>query len=237
MLAKNDVEWLEARYSQLSPNAEGTKVAGALPFAGAYEKTSNKFTLIEAGDTSKHTGIILSGSYNIAIEKSPDPERLPRLYVNDETLPHIADRHFYPNQTNQPACVCGIVEEARFLSEGFDFKKYLEEYVIPFLYGQKYYDAHGEWPWRDYAHDTAGALESYFFDGSPEFISTILKQLRAMTGDWERVKSILESIDQPKGHILCFCKRHDHIRRCHPDAWRGLIKFHTNLRNSRISIV
>ncbi|RIK82250.1 hypothetical protein DCC62_00465 [candidate division KSB1 bacterium] len=234
MLSKNDVEWLIATYPQLTPNSDGTQVQGVLPFVGAYDKASNKFTLIDPNDSSVHSGIVLFGSYTVSIEKNTEPDRLPRLYVHDDALLHVADRHFYP--ATKSACVCGIVEEARFLTEGFDFKKYLEEFVIPFLYGQKYYAKFSEWPWRDYAHDTAGVLESYFLAGAAEFLPMTLKRLRAMTFDWERVKNILKSSKRPKGHLPCFCKRHDHIRRCHPDAWEGIKRLYEDIHKNNISV-
>jgi len=233
MLAKNDIEWLATTYPHLVPDSDSKEVKGVIQFIGAYDATQNKFTLVGTEDDTVPDGVVLSGEYNVVIRENESFERLPKFFVHDAALPHVASRHFYPR--DESACVCGVIEEARLLKGGLNFRLYLEELVIPFLYGQKYYDEYGVWPWRDYAHDTAGALESYLFEGTPEFIPVILKRLRAMP-DWNMVKGILLNKDRPKGHTPCFCPQHDHLRRCHPDALEGIRKLYFDLREHSIKI-
>jgi hypothetical protein len=231
MLAKNDIEWLVTTYPHLVPSSDGKEVEGIIQFTGAYDVAQNKFTLVGSDDKTIPDGVVLFGEYSITIRQNENLERLPKFFVNDAELSRVASRHFYPRDGS--ACVCGVIEEARLLKGGLDFKVYLEELTIPFLYGQRYYDEYGTWPWRDYAHDTAGALESYFFEGTPEFIPVIIKRLRAMP-DWNKVRGILLNKNRPKGHTLCFCSQHDHLRRCHPDALAGIRKLYADLREHSI---
>lgn len=233
MLAKDDIKWLAIAHPRLQPSDDGKRVEGSIQFTGAYSQKLDKFTLVGSGDTAIQDGVVISTEYRVTIRENENIERLPKLFIHDNALPHIANRHFYPQ--DESACVCGVIEEARRLKQGFSFTLYLEELVVPFLYGQKYYDDHGVWPWRDYAHDTAGALEAYFFDGAPEFIPEILKRL-SVTQDWTRIKKFLLNKDQPKGHLPCFCVKQDHFRRCHPDALAGLRKLYTDIKLHGIEI-
>ena len=224
---KGEINWLTTAYPRLQLSDTGESVTGIIQFTGAYHRERNEFTLVGSGDKSTPDGTVISGEYQITINENKNTERLPKLFVHDDTLPHIANRHFYPRDGS--ACVCGVIEEVRFMKQGFDFKLYLEEFVVPFLFGQKYYDEHKAWPWRDYAHDTAGALESYFFEGTVEFIPEILVRLNAMP-DWTRVKNFLLHKDSPKGHLPCFCVKQDNLRRCHPNALAGLRKLYTDIK-------
>lgn len=234
MLTNNDIQWLAKTYPTLIPNIDRTHIEGVLDFAGAYNKKENRFTLVGSDYVDNLSSIYLSGSYKISIKKNNDTNRLPKLHLRDVAFLYTADRHFYP--ADESACVCGVLEESIFMSKGFDFKTYLEEMAIPFMYGQLYYDKYKKWPWRDYAHDTPGILESYFFHGKVELIPVTLERLRAISKHWQKTKSILRYKSIPKGGLTCFCSKHDQIKKCHPDALNGLKKLYTDLKLNNISI-
>lgn len=236
MLTNSEIEWLADAHPRLIPNKAGSEVKGYLEFVAVYEKDKAKdgFTLLRPGDIPPTGGVTFSGSYRVHIVTSKREGRLPSLRVDDKSLPtdqlQLMNRHFYPR--DKSACVCGVVEESRLVAQGLNFKVYIEELAIPFLYGQKYFEKHGVWPWKDYAHGTCGALESYFAEGSPEFVASTIQRLTGIPKDMAKVKAILTSKERPKGHLPCFCDKHDHIRRCHPDAWGGLLKLYNHLRSS-----
>ena len=99
-------------------------------------------------------GLVLSGIFDVRIAGPIDQaaQKLPLLYV--ENVDASADRHF--NQTDSAACLCSPLEANDFLNPQFDFRRYLDQLVIPFLYGQLFFDRHGYWPWHDYAHGGLG---------------------------------------------------------------------------------
>src|ERR1700727_2238404 len=47
------------------------------------------------------------------------------------------------------------------LSGAFQIRAFLEQLVIPFLYGQVFYSSKNRWPWAEYAHGATGILEAY----------------------------------------------------------------------------
>ncbi len=53
---------------------------------------------------------------------------------------------------------------------------------------------------------------------------------------WERVQAALQQKSEIKGHTPCFCPKMDHIRRCHPNAWKGILKLREDIKNQNIVI-
>jgi len=159
MLVKNDIEWLRAEHPSLRVRKDLKQVSGKVRFVGSYDKDKDLYyTPIEFSKEVTLPGIVLSGEYEITIEENK-AQRLPKFYIHDDNIRHTADRHFYNDES---ACVCGIIEELKHLEIGLSFRKYFEELALPFLYGQKYYDEYRKWPWKEYAHNLTGALESYY---------------------------------------------------------------------------
>lgn len=234
MLRKNnDREWLNWACPGLVVNDDqATEVRGTIKFSGVYDKTGS-FRIIYNQTKTPPSGIVLSGKYNVVIKKNPDSSLLPKLYIDTSQVKPSVNRHINPHDST--ACVAGVVEEAEFMAEGFEFPRYIEELVIPFLYGQKYLDQYGEWPWFQYSHDTVGILESYYFKGSSSTVELVLKRLK-VRADWERIQSLLKRRGFIKGHIPCFCPIGDHIKRCHPNALKGARKLKEDIIKIGISV-
>ena len=223
-------EWLNQEYPGLKIG-EG-EVSGEIEFVASYDEERGQFTLFSQAPSGTHPGIVLSGSFKIRIRGGIDPavQKLPFLYVED--VDHSPDRHF--NQADFSACVCSPLETDEFLAPYFDFRRYLEELVIPFLYGQLFFDIYGRWPWPDYAHGATGLLESYFRNNSNKTTECI----NALSQDksWSKIRAALIRDNELKGHMPCFCSKADHIRRCHPDAWRGLRKLHNDMKTTKANL-
>jgi hypothetical protein len=230
-MTRQGYEWLEREYPGLTI-VEG-EVSGHIEFTGAYNEQSGRFIPIRQEKSQQEQGVVLSGSFEILIRGSIDPstQELPSLYV--QGVDHIPDRHF--NQTDSAACVCSPLETDEFLTPRFDLRRFLEELVIPFLYGQLFFDKYRRWPWPDYAHGATGLLESYFRNDSDKTVECL--QALSQDSSWSKIKAALMKDKKLKGHMPCFCTRADHIRRCHPDAWRGLRKLHHDVKFARINVL
>ncbi len=190
--------------------------------------------MILGDDATDDTGaVVLTGSFNIRIEerREKSTSRLPAVLV--EEVEPTPGRHF--NQKDKTACLCSPLEEDEFLEPEFSFRPFLERLVIPFLYGQAFYSSRGGWPWAQYEHGATGILEAYSKVAGSGSAEACLRLLIQDPG-WSQIKAALGQKSYVKGHTLCFCERRDQIRRCHPDALRGLLQLQRDLRAGRISI-
>jgi len=216
MLKNEDEQWLRKSYPGLIPSAEG--VAGNIEFKATYDSQTNLFVILQDGVTDVTDGLALSGEFRIHIEERKDKtfSSLPAVYV--EELEATDKRHF--GQKDKSACLCSPFAEDEFLRPEFQFKTFLEQLVIPFLYAQVFYSLNEHWPWSEYAHGATGLLEAYSEmagQAKTEDCLRLLRQDRA----WERIKSTLRQRPYIKGHTPCFCPKMDHMRRCHPGVLRG----------------
>lgn len=227
MLSKQDKDYLQTAHSSLKLSDDERLITGTISFDAVYDnsKSQDPFTIISVGDTGTYTGERFSGSFKISIRLNG----FPRLVIS-ENLPKEARRHFYTDSDELVGCVCGPIEEFRFM-QNFNLRDYLETLVIPFLYGQLYFDVHQLWPFPAYGHNTVGLLESYYLADGTEFREHFLDKLRLQKADWDVLEPILYGQNKPRGHMQCFCPKHDFIRRCHPDAWEGVKKLYFDLHN------
>lgn len=230
MLSNEDKEYLKG-IPALELSEDQKFVTGTISFDAVFDpaKEADRFTLIGSEDANTYSGTRLTGAFKVSIEPNWSPSGLPKLVVL-ENLPKEARRHFYTGEPDLVACVCAPVKEIKFM-KNFSLKEYIETLVIPFLYGQVFFDLKGEWPWKDYSHNTPGILESYHRDDGTDVLDEFLARLKLQRTDWSRLEPILFGSNLPKGHTPCFCSKHDFIRRCHPEAWEGLKKVYSDIHN------
>jgi len=218
MLTNQDKEWLAQKYPGLKED-HGV-VSGTLEFTAAYNDKTNEFLIIEGGTSNTIGGTILNGRFEIIIKERIDKSfsELPALCVkNIDTIP---DRHI--NQSDKTACLCNPLEEEEFLKPGFKFVDFFQRLVIPFLYGQEFFSLKNAWPWDEYAHGIVGILESYAKFYNSKKAGECIAKLKHDKTVWPYIKNALQRKSYIKGHTPCFCKEKDHIKRCHPIAWKGI---------------
>jgi len=224
MLNETDARWLYEHYPDLV--IDGDLIAGPIAFRASYSPKENCFRILD-GAPAPGGAVALSGSFQIRIEERADKStsHLPALYVSD--VDHTPDRHF--NQKDSSACLCNPLEEHEFTQPFFRFQPFLEQLVIPFLYGQIYYSAEGHWPWAEYAHGATGILEAYSKVSDSAHVDECLQQL-AKDSNWPRIRAALRQEPFVKGHTPCFCTKMDHIRRCHPRTLDGARRLQQDIK-------
>lgn len=219
MIASEDEQWLALNYPGLVPRGSG--VVGTIDFAATYNQELDRFLILSDGVVDDVGGVRLSCRYGIQINErqAKGYSGLPAVHVDG--LDMVDDRHF--SRIDNSACLCSPLEEKVFLQPFFDFRRFLEQLVIPFLYGQSFFSENHCWPWKEYAHGATGLLESFDdanivnVDELREFLGTLALDLIA----WQHIRAALQR-GNVKGHTSCFCPKKDHIRRCHPKALAGL---------------
>jgi len=231
MFTESDEEWLRSNYPGLIPTK--CAVSGTISFTASYDRDTNKFFILGGEIPDRATSVVLSGTFQIRIAERGDKSwsHLPALYV--QGIDPTPGRHF--GQADKSACVCSPFDEHDFLKPELKFRDFLEQLVIPFLYGQLFYSSEGRWPWPDYEHGATGILEAYskIRDGSR---ATDCLRLLVQDTNWRNICSALQQQPYIKGHIPCFCEKPDQIRRCHPDALEGLRRLQQDLRALGIPI-
>jgi hypothetical protein len=173
MLKREDEAWLHKAHPRLIASADG--VAGYIAVNATYNSDSGRFLILTDGMVDAVGGTALSGDFEIAIRERSDKSisALPSLHVKD--VEPISARHF--GQCDKSACLCSPFEEVEFLKPEFNFRVFVEQLVVPFLYGQIFYSAHQHWPWPDYSHGATGLLESYAKSLSRVSVEECLRQL------------------------------------------------------------
>lgn len=231
MLTETDKQWLAEYYPGLSIESD-TRIAGEVEFTATYNKESGRFLQIEPNTVDGVGGLQLSGRFRIAIAVRTvfRDSRLPALTIED--VDAILDRHF--NQSDFSACMCNPLEEDEFLQPQFDFQRYFKELVIPFLYGQLHFSHERHWPWFDYAHGGLGTIEAFSKNPTLAKAEECIQRISREAQLWKIIKPLLLQKPDIKGHTLCTCPRHDHLRRCHPMALVGLRLLKKVVENNEI---
>lgn len=225
MLSNEDRVWLAREYPELTVAPE--QITGELKFTAGYDERRDRFFVVNDESVNERLGTVLNGSFEVRISGRLDKNapKLPTLHVDG--LTHTPEQHF--NQTDFSACLCSPLEEQDFLTPEFDFRKFLNQLVVPFLYGQVFLSLYNRWPWAEYAHGVTGLLEAYARNKDQRKTQQCINRLSHDT-DWPTIKSILLQESQVQGDMECFCRSQRSIKRCHPQAWRGVRLLQQDLR-------
>lgn len=235
MLTEHDKKWLLENYPDLS-YSEDEGISGTVTFKATYNKDINRFLIL--GDNIENTvgGLELGGTFTINIKETTDKKlsELPSLYI--EGVNPIANRHINETPDNHRACLCSPFVEDQYLTPTFNFKKYFEELVIPFLYGQLFYDQEKRWAWEDLSHGSIGLLESYLKINDSTKAKECLEKLPRDFKNWRSIRILLAQKAPIKGHTVCFCQDGSKIRDCHTNAWKGAEKLRQDIKTQSLVI-
>ena len=224
MLQLGDEGWLREKHPGLT--VAGETISGSIQFRAGYDAKISQFFSIEASATASTDAVILSGAFEVRIEPRVDrsTSRLPALFV--EGIEPAAKRHFNP--VDKSACLCSPLEEDEFLQTELQFRLFLEQLVVPFLYGQIFFSSYGRWPWEEYAHGATGVLEAYAKTQDQNQAGECLRLL-SQDSQWPMIRSALLQKPYIKGHNPCFCSSGDKFRQCHSAALKGALKLQRDL--------
>jgi hypothetical protein len=232
MIRDDDRQWLAVEFPGLV--AESDAITGHLEITATFNPTTGLFLQISEGTIDGVGGVLQTGRFAIRIEPRLDTtnSRLPALFV--EGVDRSMDRHF--NQTDGSGCICNPLEEGPFLHPEFDFRRYMKELVVPFLYGQGFFTKEKRWPWSEYAHGVLGLIEACTSDTEPAVLEECLRRLPRESSIWGKAKALLQQKSYIKGHSRCPCPKNDHLRRCHPRVLTGLRVLQEYVVSKRITL-
>jgi hypothetical protein len=176
-------------------------------------------------------------AFDVHIIAPPDyPNSMPSLVETGGRTAAIARKHgvndlrdLHRNPGTGTACLCVKQEERRRFPRGAGLPHFIEELVVPYLFGLSHFDDHGKWPWLDYSHGALGIAEYYADaddDPSCESIGATLNLLKA-DADW---REFSKQIRKPSAMRMCVCGSRKPISRCHKGVWAGIAKLNRDIQ-------
>lgn len=210
MFSEKHKAWLLELYPELV--CSGDQIEGTARFRAAFNGNTNQFQIIYPNESNLIGGFELTGSFSVRIQSRSTGAvpRVPALTIDGFT--HNEDRHISHDDT---ACLCSPFIENEYLTPELDGRGYIEELVIPFLYGQMYFDSHQSWPWADYAHGFMGLIESYTPVRAKEELVNRLPFLASYPAQWQSLRRFISQRKAPNASSPCICGSHRRIGRCH----------------------
>lgn len=170
----------------------------------------------------------LKDSFQVRITAlNPNSDRVPALYEIGKRIETIAEklgitdlRTLHRNRDGT-ACVCVKQIEKRKYPPGSDLFVFVEELVVPYLYGLIHYEYNRVWPWGDYSHGSIGLLEFYAEDATSQTMEDIMEIFPTIRKElnW---KEYHKQLRKPSAERSCLCGSGKPFRVCHKKAWLGL---------------
>jgi hypothetical protein len=161
------------------------------------------------------------------------PVLMPSLFETGGRTAAIATKHgirdhrdLHRNPGTGTACLCVKPEEPRRFPKGSDLPHFIEELVVPYLFGLSHFEEYGKWPWPDYSHGTLGIVEYCADAPSDESIGSTVDLLK-QDASWRRLR---RQIRKPSAMRMCLCGSGKPIWRCHKRVWAGIIKLNSDLQ-------
>jgi hypothetical protein len=128
-------------------------------------------------------------------------------------------RDLHQNPDDRSACVCPPQLERVKCPPGSGLLVFMHELAIPYLYGLRYYQDNGSWPWGEYGHGALGILECYGELGCNSERSELDRLAHVVRGAGPEYK---KQMNRPSAKRACPCGSGTPFRDCHPPAWKGL---------------
>jgi hypothetical protein len=190
-----------------------------------------------------HDGEERRDEFQVRIVASPDyPNSMPSLFEMGTRTTEIAAKHgiedlrdLHRNPGIGTACLCVKQEEERRFPKGSSLLHFIEELVVPYLFGLSHFDEHGKWPWPDHSHGVLGIVEHYADitdDPSVESINSTLSLLRR-DPSWHELR---RQIRKPSATRMCVCGSKRAVSRCHKGVWVGLSKLNADMQKLGLDV-
>lgn len=191
---------------------------------------------------AEYNGFPITDSFLVQVTSSnPNSGQIPALRETGgrtETIARkykIEDLRDLHRNSDGTACVCVKQMESRKFPPGSPLLLFIEDLVVPYLYGLSSYDKHGKWPWPDYSHGALGLLEFYAEDEQQKTeaeIRDVVIQVKRER-NW---KEYDKQFRKPSADKLCICGSRKPFHKCHSRAWRGVLRLHADLQRLDLNL-
>lgn len=144
-------------------------------------------------------------------------------------------RDLHRNPGTGTACLCVKQEERRRFPNGARLLHFIQELVVPYLFGLSHFDEHGKWPWPDRSHGALGAIEYYAETAGEPSAELIWETVDLLKGDasW---RGLRKQIRKPSAMRACVCGSRKPISRCHKGVWVGIAKMNGDIQQLGLNV-
>lgn len=177
----------------------------------------------------EYQNIHIKDTFDVGIiVPNSETKEIPKMIELGGRIDNIAKKYqindkkeLHYNEKSNFACLCVPQEERIRFPYGSSFIIFINDLVIPYLFGLSFYDKNGKWPWNEYSHGSLGILE-YYGEHNPKLtikdVEYISKYIR---GDnmWIEYS---KQIRKPNPEKYCICGSKKPINKCHDLAWKGI---------------
>jgi hypothetical protein len=219
-----EISEVKSRYPRLQTTENGA-VEGVLDLHAVYDGEERR------------------DEFQVRIVPPPDyPDSMPTLLETGGRTAAIATKHgiedhrdLHCNPGTGTACVCVKQEERRRFPKGANLSHFIEELVVPYLFGLSHFDGHGKWPWPDYSHGALGIVEYYAEAGADPSHETIASTVDLLKQDiiW---RDLRKQIRKPSAMRACVCGSRKPISRCHEGVWSGIKKLNDDIQELGLDV-
>ena len=231
-LSDRDKYWLERDHPDLTYiDGDPGSVVGTLAFDMALTRSGYVIN-----PPLPVTGDHIVDAYTIEIDLTSGRfTDLPIVRVVDERIlaaseshgVELEDVHVYGGM----ACLGIRFEENDALPDGYNLRDFINQLVIPFFYGQSYFESSGKWPWDEYGHRELGILEWYLRKSEKLTEDGVVRLHReiVLAPEWQMLLGVVRNIGTVRRSTRCLCRLPNRFGQCHPDALAGLRRLKRNL--------
>jgi len=187
---------------------------------------------------------IIDDSFEVLIfAPSRYPLQLPYLVESGGRTKKIAEKHNITDlqdlhcntKDNYTACLCARREEKKKFPPGSNLTVFIENLVIPYLYGLSYFEKCGKWaPWGELSHGALGSLE-YHVETTDKVTEELIREISLDLRSDENWKYYNKQLRQPSGRKRCVCSSGEPFEFCHKKAWEGLLRLHAEISNFNLN--
>lgn len=224
--SQEEIDAVQNKFPNLKLEQQGV-FKGALEFFAEYEgyQIKDAFEIcIIAPDTypSQIPFLIEVGGRTQAIARKHRVTDLRRLHCN-------------PRQRNT-ACLCAKQEEKIKFPPGSNLVFFIENLVIPYLFGLSYFEKYGKWaPWGEYSHGGLGILECHAEYPNNITIQDIREIAKTLRAD-ENWKEYSKQLRKPSSERFCVCGSRKPFAKCHTLAWQGLERLYSDIQDYKLNV-
>ena len=170
-----------------------------------YEPTNCNWRLVGSIDIVDEVGNYYD-NYDVEIVGTPQfPYQFPKLFERSNKFPKTADWHTFKDES---CCTAVRGKEILATQTGISLRRYIDEFVVPYLANQTYCRKNGHYVNGEYAHNLMGELA--FFQE--------LLDIKSISIISETIKLALSDSFNDPNNVPCFCGSGKKFKHCHKRA-------------------